>query len=297
MKRFTLVSIAFLFTLPGFAQTDIHALMDQLNVGLAERGREHDDYNAMGQAKKSLDSQQHDVQLDQQQWDKAFATHQKWLADWQVKQDANQADIARHTKLVADNTAKVADVSARSSVHKQWADRHNANRCYYPPNNPNACAGYEAERQQIAQEAASLTSEINAVNAEAARLNALAADLNAVHTPLAEEGGRINADKAMVDQQGQNLNNAIAAYKAQAEKYNAWAKKHNDEWNANEAKIARILADLKAAGVQTDNCQNALKNTGDGALENIHAVCGHMFDGNKNDRPLTNQGTGGASQN
>jgi len=57
------------------------------------------------------------------------------------------------------------------------ADRHNANRCYYPPNNPNACAGYEAERQQIAQEAATLTSEINAVNAEAARLNALAAGL------------------------------------------------------------------------------------------------------------------------
>jgi chromosome segregation ATPase len=297
MKRCTLVLIVFLFTLPVFAQTDIHTLMNQLNDGLAERGRGHDDYNAMGQAKKSLDSQEHDVQLDQQQWDKAFATHQKWLADWQVKQDANQADIARHTQLVAASTAKVADVSARTSAHTQWADRHNANRCYYPPNNPNACAGYEAERQQIAQEAANLASEISAVNAEAARLNALAADLNAIHGPLVEEGGRINADKAMVDQQGQNLNAAIAAYKAQAEKYNAWVKKHNDEWNANEAKIARILTDLKAAGVQTDNCQNALKNTGDGALENIHAVCGQMFDGNKNDRPLTNQGTGGASQN
>jgi len=36
-------------------------------------------------------------------------------------------------------------------------------------------------------------------------------------------------------------------------------EEHNDEWNANEAKIARILADLKAAGVQTDNCSERVE--------------------------------------
>jgi len=86
MKRFTLVSIAFLFTLPVFAQTGYprpHGPVECLvwrNVGVNTN-----DYNAMGQAKKSLDSQQHDVELDQQTMDKAFATHQKWLADWQVE--------------------------------------------------------------------------------------------------------------------------------------------------------------------------------------------------------------------
>jgi len=64
MKRFTLVSIAFLFTLPCSLRLISTPSWTSLNVGLAERGREHDDYNAMGQAKKSLDSQQHDVELD-----------------------------------------------------------------------------------------------------------------------------------------------------------------------------------------------------------------------------------------
>jgi len=66
------------------------------------------------------------------------------------------------------------------------------------------------------------------------------------------------------------------------------AKKHNDEWNANEAKIARILADFKAAGVQMTTVRTVEEYGWRSG--NIHAVCGQMFDGNKNDRPLTNQG-------
>jgi chromosome segregation ATPase len=130
-------------------------------------------------------------------------------------------------------------------------------------------------------ELANIKAEAAAIDAAAAPLNAQSAELNTSGNALNDEGARVNADKAMIDQQGQNLDAAIKAYKDKMAILNAEIEKHNHAWQENEASIARVLATLKDAGVQVEDCQNALKDTRDGALENIHAVCGRMFDGNR----------------
>lgn len=284
MKRIAIAVLSLLFALPTFAQTgDIHALMNELNGAFGERGQLHDEFNAQNHEKDSVASQGHDVVLDQESYDKALAKHNAWqkAAMESPARAEHDATAARLTQLVAAQTNKVNDLTGRMNNYKQREAQHNANRCYYPANNPSACNWYENERQQLANEANSLTNEGAQLNQQAAAYNAQKAELDTQRQSFVAENDRINADAKMVDQQGVNLNAAILAYKTRLAAFNEAIKRHNQAWAENEAKIARILIDLKAIGVQTGNCQNALKDTRDGALENIHAVCGQMFDGNK----------------
>ena len=256
-----------LFATPALAQDDIHALMGQLDNAQQERSALRDEHNSLTQAHKALDGQLDNLKLDQAQYDKAFAAHQARVDQFNEKNKAYDLAAAHQTELVNDETAKL-------NVHQQWASQHNANQCHYPEGNPGVCAAYSAEAAQIDQDAAQIRAESASINASSEALNQEAASINA-------EAERINADKAQVDQQGQNLNAAIADYRANVAEYQAKADRHNQALAENEAKFARILADLKAIGKQTDDCTNALKDTRDGALENIHAVCGRMFDGNR----------------
>jgi DNA repair exonuclease SbcCD ATPase subunit len=268
MKRIVGFTLLFLMALctPVFAQ-DVNDLKNQLLGALQTQDKLHDNYLNMNHELDSINSQLHDVNLDQEMYDKALAKHDDWA-------NKHNDEVTNNAQEQQSQIAKAASYNSRNNANIAATTQHNANKCYYPPDNPSACAAYDAEahRQdaeaaQLGQERAYLTTENTRIWGDSARLTA--------------EADRVNADKARVDAQGQNLNDAIAAYKKRAADFNARKDKHNADWEANQAKIARILSDLKQIGVQVGNCENALKDTRDGALENIHSVCGSMFDGNR----------------
>jgi chromosome segregation ATPase len=266
----------------GFAQdAQIANLENQLNAAFGDRGILHDEYTKEESEKKSLDSQGKDVVLDQQTYDKALAKHNAWSTDQNKRVADHDLAVANLTQLYAPLKERQTAVQSRFAENQQQIAQHTANRCYYPPDNPGACAGYDQQSNALNNELANIKAEAAAIDAAAAPLNAQNVELTASGNALNDEGARVNADKAMIDQQGQNLDAAIKAYKDRLATLNAEIEKHNHAWQENEAKIARILADLKAVGVQVDDCNNALKDTREGALENIHAVCGRMFDGNR----------------
>jgi hypothetical protein len=282
----------------AFAQdAQIADLKNQLDGLFVNRGNLHEEYNNQDREKISLASQGKDVVLDQAQYDKALAKHNDWAADQNKRAADHDLASAHLTQLFAPLRARQADVVSRFNANQQWAANLTANRCFYPPDNPGYCSAYEQQRSQQISQMGQLKAEAAQIDAEAAPLNAQVAELNVSAAELTSEGDRVNADKVRIDAQGKVLDDAILAYKTRLATLNAAIERHNHDWMDNEAKIARILATLRDAGVQVDNCQNALKNTGDGALENIHAVCGQMFDGNTNMRPTVNNGTGGASSN
>jgi chromosome segregation ATPase len=299
MKRIAMfLAVMALSVVGAFAQdAQIADLKNQLNGLFQERGNLHEEYNNQGREKTSLDSQGHDVVLDQQQYDKALAKHNDWSADQNKRCADHDLAVANVTQLFVPLRARQTAVQARFAANQQFAANLTANRCFYPPDNPGYCSGYEQQRSQQMNELNQIKAEAAQIDAEAAPLNARVAELNVSGEALNSEGQRVNADKAQIEQQGQNLDAAIKAYKDRLATLNAAILRHNNDWQENEAKIARILATLKSVGVQVDDCQNALKDTGDGALENIHAVCGSMFDGNTNMKPTVNNGTGGVTPN
>ena len=219
-----------------------------------------------------LADQQKDVHAAQVAYDAALAKHNEWANNPPslAERNAHDAQTAKLATLIADQIAKVTALNVRIRDYKQRRDAHNANRCYYPPNNPSYCDGYNKEQEAFATEAASLTAEGTQLDQLAAQYNGQKAELDAQKDRFDAENARIAADAKVVDQQGAELNAAIAVYKTNKA---PWLK----IWLENEASIEVILGTLKANGVQVDACQTALQDTRDSAQENIRTVCGTMF--------------------
>jgi len=250
---------------PVPTQADFNGLVAKRVVLRAEFKRAFDQV-------PGLADQQKDVHAAQVAYDAALAKHNEWANNPPslAERNAHDAQTAKLATLIADQIAKVTALNVRIRDYKQRRDAHNANRCYYPPNNPSYCDGYNKEQEAFAAEAASLTAEMNQLNQLAAQYNGQKAELDAQKERFAAENTRIDAEAKAVDQQGTELNAAIAKYKANVA---PWLK----TWDANEASISGILATLKTTGVKVDDCQTALKNTRDSAQENIRTVCGTMF--------------------
>jgi len=221
-----------------------------------------------------LADQQKDVHAAQVAYDAALAKHNEWANNPPslAERNAHDAQTAKLATLIADQIAKVTALNVRIRDYKQRRDAHNANRCYYPPNNPSYCDGYNKEQEAFATEAASLTAEGTQLDQLAAQYNGQKAELDAQKGRFAAENDRIDADAKVVDEQGRKLNAALADYKAKLVPL-------NKPWQENETKIVSILTTLKAAGVKTDDCQVSLKDTQDSAVGNIQTVCGKMFGG------------------
>jgi len=62
--------------------------------------------------------------------------------------------------------------------------------------------------------------------------------------PLAEEGGRINADKAMATSRAEPQQR-YRSLQSPGGEVTTHGEKHNDEWNRTRPRIARILGILK----------------------------------------------------
>lgn len=78
---------------------------------------------------------------------------------------------------VGADQAKLADVAARLADLERRIRIHNANRCIAPPDQPDACAAYDAEAAALRAEAAALEAErqqcLAALNADATRFRGL----------------------------------------------------------------------------------------------------------------------------
>jgi|SRR5271166_1273014 len=254
---------------PTLASTPTQA---DFNALVAKRVAFNADFKKEQEGKPSLDAQWSTVHAQQAVYDAALAKHNEWAKNPPslAERNAHDAQSKKLTELVASQVTQVNALNVRIADYKQRRDTHNANRCYYPPNNPSYCDGYNKEQEAFAAEAASLIAEMNQLNQLAAQYNGQKAELDAQKERFAAENTRIDADAKAVDQQGTELNAAIAKYKANVA---PWLK----TWDANEASISGILATLKTTGVKVDDCQTALKNTRDSAQENIRTVCGTMF--------------------
>jgi chromosome segregation ATPase len=142
--------------------------------------------------------------------------------------------------------AQVDNLNQRATALNTQVEQHNSNRCVAPSDNPGACAAYNAEAAHLTEQMASLTNE----------------------------DASLQKTAELIEQLKQTLTEKTMKWAA--------AKQQNiSDTNENEANITRLRKTLTELRHQYEDCRDALKDKRDGALENSHAVCGAMFDGNK----------------
>jgi chromosome segregation ATPase len=175
--------------------------------------------------------------------------------------DKLNADVDDYNRVVADHDARVKDSDANMANQNQAAAVHNAHQCTYTDGHESDCAAYEAEGNRI-----------NQWGAEANRLR-----------------DNLNAAKYELDQEAISLKSRMA-------EYNAWRDDFNTRVNENEHNIdllMRVLGQLQKSNI---SCQDVLKDP-KSTDEAVKEACGHLFDGNGKQDPLTHSGTGGITPN
>jgi hypothetical protein len=191
--------------------------------------------------------------------------------------DAFVKQSAVQTQELAAYDAKNADVAHRMAVIQpsldNWTQRlnyHNANKCTEHCTQgggcDGSCAGYERERVQLEQNQAALKEAM-------APITALANEVDAQHDHLVITSGQLAEIQA-------GLQKDVPAYKAAEAALKA-------DWDANEAAIARLQAQLAKYKGENDACFAKIPPACqvnpllDDQCEKMHAACGKMFDGNR----------------
>jgi hypothetical protein len=169
-----------------------------------------------------------DLLAEQAQYDKVLVPHNAWAADFRIRLESHNQQIARQ-KEVVDQQATL------SAAYKAALESHNTNRCSAPANDPGQCSAYNQEADRLNAERALLEKQIAQINAEADRLDAQKAALDI-------EQKKINAEKVQIDLEGDRLNADIAEYRPHLSKdvapkitdqgvINAALDKGAGEWN------------------------------------------------------------------
>src|SRR5271154_4224438 len=139
MKRST--SVLVVFVLSVIASLFGQSTKTEFNALVAKRVTFNADFQKDQEGKPSLASQVNALHVQQKAYDAAFAKHNEWAKNPPslAERNAHDAEAARLTPLVNAQIAKVTALLARVRDYKQRLAAHNANRCYYPPNNPSYC--------------------------------------------------------------------------------------------------------------------------------------------------------------
>lgn len=179
---------------------------------------------------------------------------------------AFQKSATKYAADIADYTIDLGAYSPAAAEVNLALDAHNANVCQ--KTQYNSCGAYDAEAQ---------------------RLNSRRDYLLIVKAGLDQRKGFL--DTTLVQ-----LKELQAILIEKAEKYTEDAKAFNAQNDDNEAKIVALKARYDAIIAQLKPCLDKLPpNPSD---EQMHEVCGQLWDGNRTDlNPVINQGTGGASHN
>jgi hypothetical protein len=170
--------------------------------------------------------------------------------------------VPAHNTAVSNLNIEMAQQNADAAANQRAQDAHNASVCTYPPDNPGACAGYNAEAQRL--------------NDDANRITAYGQQLN-------NKRDALNTEKATLDEMQKNLSSDVL-------EYTAWQKRYNANVAQNEANIVLLLNTLKQILRSNSDCQDAIKHSSD---ETMVEICRQMFDGNRvPSNTNTNRGTG-----
>lgn len=249
---FAAVLLSLALACSALSQT-ISDVKSEFEKATVERGQLHEEFNITEKKNAEFKAQKKDLDFDRELFERDKAPHNALAADHATRLTALTTAIADHNQAVSSYTQQTA--------------AHNANQCHYHDGHPEECNWY-------VQEGYRLLNWQTQLNNEDGSLRKYSGDMDA-------EAARINQSKADLDSRWAAIKERCDEFDARLAIFNAQVDKHNAAWHANEDRFARILRTMASIGVQTNACKEALKDTRDGALENIHAVCGAMFDGNR----------------
>jgi chromosome segregation ATPase len=160
----------------------------------------------------------------------------------QTEDDINFG-VAAYKKHKSSYKQDMEKYEQATASYRSAVAQHNEHQCVAPADNPGACAAYNAE----------------------------ANELNTRKASLEKEGGSLDTTAKLLEELRSTLANKV-------DKWAADKKRNNYESSLNEANIESMEKTLAAMRREYEKCKDSIKN---GSLEEMHAICGAPFDGNR----------------